>query len=95
MEIQVVPGWRVKSDPNQWVVERLRPPTEKRKRGGEVWESIGFYVTLRGALRGYEEARLKRIAGACSVEEAGLFMEEVRLHCRVVEEQIFSEEGES
>ena len=52
MIITLNPDWRIRSDPLQWIVERLHVRKQGEPDEYAEWRSWGYFNTLAGAVNG-------------------------------------------
>ena len=62
MIIHFNPGWRIRSDPYNWIIET-------RRKGGakERWNAVGYYGDLDRAVLGLVQRRIRVMAGTRTV----------------------------
>ena len=58
MNIHVNPDWRLQSDPNQWIVQKLRIV-----KGCPKWDSLSYHHTLDSAVVWLARKRVRLMAG--------------------------------
>jgi hypothetical protein len=58
MIIHLNPEWRIKSDPQQWIVQQGRTANCKQK-----WDSLSFHHSLDGAVLWVAQRRVRLLEG--------------------------------
>ena len=59
MIITISDDWRLRSDTQQWTVERCHRPVKGLRIGEEQWQPTGHYATIETALEGMYDRRLR------------------------------------
>ncbi len=63
MIIHLNPGWRIRSDPYNWIIE-----TRRKGRAGERWNAVAYYGDLDSAVLGLVQRRIRVMAGTYHAE---------------------------
>ena len=61
MIISLNPDWRIRSDPLQWIVERLHVRNSESRGEYSEWRAWGYFSTLPGAVNGCLEGQIRSL----------------------------------